>query len=175
MKRLHSALVLLLLVTAPAQLSGSAWSEPLDTIQQVGAEGAGNAEAAAAWRELTSQGPEIVVPVLEAMEKAGPLARNWMRTAVETVFDRGLDDGTELPAAELKAFVTNRDHDPLARHLAFGLFQKVEPESASALVSSMIDDPSPPLRRNAVAQLIDQGRELLATNKTASAALLSDA
>src|SRR5690606_21351223 len=84
--------------------------------------------------------------------------------------------GTDLPAPQLEAFVLNRDHEPNARHLAFDLYGKVSPEAAAALVPGMIDDPSPSLRREAVAQLLGQGRKTLNEgDKDESAALLGRA
>ena len=77
-----------LTLLSPGKLRSEMWTGPLHQIAKVGLEGTGNAEAAIAWAELAQQGPEIIVPTLEAMEGAGPLARNWMRSAVETVFDK---------------------------------------------------------------------------------------
>lgn len=152
------------------------WTAPLGTIQDVGPEGSGNAAAADAWKELTSQGPEVILPTLGAMENAGPLARNWMRTAVETVFDRELAAGTDLPTTAIESFVLDRNNEPNARRLAFDLFTKVSPDAAAALIPGMIDDPSAPLRRDAVAQLITEGKALLADDKKdASAEVLGRA
>ena len=80
----------LFLSLSPAPLRSAEWSGALEQILKVGPEGAGNAEAARAWGELTAHGSEVILPVLEAMETAGPIARNWMRSAVETVFEREL-------------------------------------------------------------------------------------
>jgi len=166
----------ILLALGTAQLSAEPWTEPLGTIKKVGPEGSGNAEAAEAWKELTSQGSAVIIPTLGAMENAGPLALNWMRTAVETVFDRELAAGNDLPTAEIESFVLDRDNAPNARRLAFDLFTRVSPDAAAALIPGMIDDPSAPLRRDAVAQLVAEGKALLADDKKdASAEVLGRA
>jgi len=144
-----------------ADLHAEAWTAPLDQISKVGPEGAGNAEAATAWADLTSQGSEIIVPVLESMGSVGPLARNWMRSAVETVFEKQLAASAELPVEGIKNFLLNRDNEPNARRLAFDLYHRINPNDADIIVPSFIDDPSPGLRREAVDQLIDEGRDLL--------------
>ena len=144
-----------------ADLNAEAWTTPLDQISKVGPEGAGNAEAAKAWAELTGQGFEIIIPVLQAMESASPLARNWMRSAVETVFEKQLAASADLPVDGIKTFLLDRENEPNARRLAFDLHHRVNLNDADAIVPGFIDDPSPGLRREAVARLIDEGQNLL--------------
>jgi hypothetical protein len=145
----------------PSKLRSETWTGPLNQIAKVGLEGTGNAEAANAWSKLTQQGPEVIVPILEAMEGAGPLARNWMRSAVETVFDKQLTASADLSAEEIKNFVINRNNEPNARSLAFDIYRRIDPGDAAAVIPGFVDDPSPDLRREAVAQLIDKGQILL--------------
>ena len=166
----------LFLGLSPAPVHAAEWSGALEQILKVGPEGAGNAEAAKAWGELTSHGAEVILPVLEAMETAGPIARNWMRSAVETVFERELAAKAALPADQIKAFVLDRKNEPNARRLAFDLYGKVSPDDAGKLIPGMIDDPSAPLRRDAVGQLLAEGRALLeAGDKEKSLATLTRA
>ncbi len=166
----------LCLTFSPALLSSAEWSGPLQQILKVGPEGAGNTEAAAAWADLTAHGPEVILPLLEAMETAGPIPRNWMRSAVETVFERELAAGATLPASQIRAFVVDRKNEPNARRLAFDLYGKVSPADAGTLIPGMIDDPSAPLRREAVARLITEGNaQLDAGEKEQSLATLDRA
>ncbi len=137
------------------------WSAPIEQLRKVGREGAGNNEAAAAWNALTALGSEMLVPVLAAMDGSSPLARNWMRTAVETVFDRELRAGKTLPGDAIKAFVLDRNNEPNARRLAFDLYLKLAPDDAAALIPGFADDPSPALRRDAVAKLLAEGKTQL--------------
>jgi hypothetical protein len=158
-------LFLLLVLSTPVFTRANSIPDSLAALQAVGPEGEGNTEAAAAWKALTDQGAEIIVPTLEAMQEASPLARNWMRTAIETVFRRELDAGSDLPTAAIGEFLTDRENEPNARRLAYDLFVEVDPEKAAELIPGMIDDPSPALRREAVAQLIDQGKGFLKEEK----------
>ncbi|MEM9283508.1 MAG: hypothetical protein AAGA96_16920 [Verrucomicrobiota bacterium] len=153
----------------PASVQAEAWQESLEIINQVGPEGNGNAEAAKAWRKLTMQGPEMMIPSLIAMDSAGPLARNWMRSAVETVFERSMEAGIEMPASELREFLLDRNNDPLARRLAFDLFEQIRPQSAQASIPGMINDPSPALRRLAVTRLLNSGKAHLVGGKREAA------
>ncbi len=160
------ATLLTLTVHSSPGLRAAEWTEPLAQIGKVGFKGSGNVEAAKAWSDLTAQGPEIIVPVLAAMETAGPLARNWMRSAVETVFERELSNSADIPAADIKNFLLDRDNEPNARYLAFDLYQQLSPEDAAFLIPSFVDDPSPPLRRERVEQLISEGQSLLDEGKS---------
>lgn len=160
MKPILLPLCLSLVLPFSSALAAS-WSEPIEQLRKVGPEGAGNTEAAAAWSALTALGPEMLLPVLAAMEGSSPLARNWMRTAVETVFERELTAKKPLPGDQIKAFVLDRANEPNARRLAFELYTKLSPDDAAALIPGFADDPSPALRRDAVAKLLAEGKAQL--------------
>src|SRR5437660_930311 len=93
-------------------LTGNAAAEELDTllaqIKKVGKEGKGNAAAAKAWRELAKLGPEALPSILAGMDDADAVAANWLRAAVESIADRTLSSGRQLPAEKLEAFVRER-------------------------------------------------------------------
>ena len=83
-------------------------ADPLDPllarIKSVGREGAGNAEAASAWRELARQGAEELPTILAALDDADATAANWLRSAVDAIAERELTAGRSLPAAKLESF-----------------------------------------------------------------------
>lgn len=174
----HFALLGLLLTWSHASLlpAYAEVSESLRTIQSVGLEGKGNSEAAQAWSELVETGPTIILPSLQAMGEASPLARNWLRSAVEAVVENARSSDAELPTAEIRQFLLDRSGEPNARTLAYDLYASIDEKAAIELVPGMIDDPSPGLRREAVGQLIGKGKSLLADEKTEeSAATLRNA
>lgn len=176
MRRLIPLSLLAVALLFPILSHAEAWKEPLAKLKQVGPEGAGNEAAAGAWQDLTEQGTVIIIPTLEAMGEASPLARNWMRTAVETVFANELKAGGNVPVDELHEFVSDRGNDPKARELAFELFSQVAPDESAKMIPDMLDDPSTALRRKAVAQLIARGQEALkAGEKDKSGELLGNA
>ncbi|MDF1659017.1 MAG: hypothetical protein P1U58_15480 [Verrucomicrobiales bacterium] len=146
-------------------------SEHLAKLKAVGPEGKGNSEAAAAWSEITSGPAASIVTILEAMDGSSPLSMNWMRSAAEAILEKEKVSGSELPSDELQAFLLNRENDPKARYLAYDFLVEIAPEDTSSLVPDMIDDPSPPLRRVAVAELIAQGRSQLSTSDQAATTL----
>lgn len=135
-------------------------ADPIATIRAVGPEGAGNQAAAAAFESISAADTTAIVPLLRAIEASNPLARNWLRSAVEVIVERELKAGKSLPLAELKAFVLDRDRAPEARRLAFDLMKKIDAASAQSLVPGFLDDPGTELRRDAVAQLMAKAKVL---------------
>src|SRR6186997_2001542 len=97
----------------------SAAEEPAASIQvitKVGREGAGNAEAAAAWKSLVRSGPEALLPILRALKDDAPLAANWLRPAFEAVAEKALA-AKKLPTAELTAYLEDTKNGGKARRI----------------------------------------------------------
>src|SRR5262245_4614183 len=121
----HAATLASLLLL-PA-LTFAADIEPLlKQIKAVGREGAGNAEARAAWKELVQIGPSALLPTLAAMRDASPASANWLRTVVDAVAERELRAGRALAAEPLEMFVKDTQQDPAARRLAYEWLAKVD-------------------------------------------------
>ena len=155
-----------LLALCPALiLPGQALSNPVDPaqhiaiIQAVGPKGAGNPEAAAAFQALSGAKASSILPLLRAIEESNPIARNWLRSAVEVIVERELTDKKPLPFEELKKFLADRTQAPEARRLAFDLMLAIDRETSEKLIPGFIDDPSTELRRDAVALLMGSSRK----------------
>jgi hypothetical protein len=101
------------------------------------------------------QPASALVPILDGIDRANPLAENWLRGAFEAIADRHLKEGSPLPAAELERFALDRTHAASARQLAFDWLTKVDPNASDRLVPGMLDDPNVEFRRQAVQRLID--------------------
>lgn len=159
------------LATGQAALPGG-FDSAVTTLQSVGPEGAGNPEAAAAWKTLSEADADAVLPLLTAMEKSSPLARNWLRSAVEVIVERELKTGAALPVTELGAFLLDVRQSPRARRLAFDTLSRIDPDTAAKLVPGFLDDPSTELRRDAVQRLMDEGKSLTDSDNKPAAVLL---
>lgn len=122
----------------------------MKVLRSVEAEGKGNAAATAAFKEVASAPLSVIPGILGAMDGANDYALNWLRSAVETVEQRGRAGGKKLPVAELEAFLKDTRHHPRARRLAYELIQRSEPERAKALLPGFVNDPANELRRDAV-------------------------
>lgn len=128
-------------------------SDSIKTIRAVGPEGRGNAAATKAWKTLSQAEVNALPQILQSMKGASPLAANWLRASVDTIASRSKN----LPIAELINFIKDHQQDPLARRLAFELIQNANPNQAKKIIPGLINDPSIELRREAVAQIIEEG------------------
>ncbi len=141
------------LVTAASTIASP---EAIKTILAVGPEGKGNKQAAQAWSELIkSDNPGSLMMLLTSMDEASPVAANWLRSAAEVIAGN-LESGDKLSLNELGAFFLDHGHAPRARRFAFELIRKADPATAKAMVPGLLNDPSSELRRDAVAQLMEQ-------------------
>jgi hypothetical protein len=145
--------------SAAAEESGA--GPLLAKIKAVRGEGAGNAEAAKAWRELVKLGPDALLDILAALDSEEPISANWLRTAVDAIAERELAARRPLPAARLEAFVRDTKQPPAARRLAYDWLARVDPTAPKRIIPGMLDDPSRELRRDAVALLIAQANDRL--------------
>lgn len=141
------ALCLFNLISAQAADLDSA----LAALRAVGPNAAGHAAAAAAWKTAAQADASRLPKLLAALDRANPLAANWILTAIDAV----VESKTALPAKELEKFLLDRSHDSKARRLAYELLASVDPTAGDRLVPSMLNDPSLEMRRDAVARLID--------------------
>ncbi|MBM82201.1 MAG: hypothetical protein CMJ78_16665 [Planctomycetaceae bacterium] len=156
MKRLFLALAIatwianFTLAAEPAQL--------IKTIKAVGKEGQGNEAASQALRELAQADAKVLPTILTSFDGANLLASNWLRSAVETIADRTVKKGKDLPIVQLEQFVLDIKQNPRARRLAYEWLAKVDGEAQDRLIPGMLLDPSPEFRRDAVSRLIDSAK-----------------
>jgi hypothetical protein len=155
----------LLSAALAAPVGESDLHQALAAVRGVGPNGRGSAAAARAWPVLAAAGVDQLPVLLAGMDGANPLARNWLRAALDPVLDRAAKAKQPVPAAALEAFLRDVRHDPQARRLAYELVVKAEPAAAERLLPGLLDDPSPELRRDAVARLLDQADKLFQENK----------
>jgi hypothetical protein len=147
---------LLALVLAPALAGAADPSALLAKIRAVGAEGKGNAEAAAAWKEVVKQGTPALLPTLAAMDGADVVAVNWLRNAASAIAENALAAGQPLPVKDLEAFILDRKHSGTGRRVAYEWLCRVDEAAPKRLLPRFVDDPGQELRRDAVAALLNQ-------------------
>ncbi len=147
----------LMISSVPALAAGNSRIAPLVArIRAVGPEGAGNVEAAAAWKELAQLDGGAMPAILASMDDADPIAANWLRAAVDTIAERELAAGRPLPRRELEGLVRDTRQAAMARRAAYEWLLRVDPTAPQRLLPGMLHDPAPPLRRDAVERLVHQ-------------------
>ena len=167
-----AAIITTLSVVTPTMVR-SAESEDLKsafhTIRQVGPEGKGSAEAAEAWKVLAKTPIEQLPLLLAGMDGANPLARNWIRAAVDEIVERAERGKKPLPKVSLENFLADTSHDPQARRLAFDLLVQQDKTTSDRFLPKMVNDPSPELRRDAIGRVLDDAEKLFGAEKKAEA------
>ena len=123
--------------------------------------------ASAAWRQLADAKVEQLPVLLAGMDGSSAVARNWLRSSIDQVLETAKKDNKPLPYTELEAFVRERKHDPQARRFAYELIVEHDKKAEDRFLPTMLDDPSPELRRDAVARLLEQGSKVFEGDKKA--------
>jgi len=169
-RTIRTSALFTLLALAPALLGAEPIETALERIKKVGREGQGNAEAASAWRELARQDPDKLPTILAAFDGADATAANWLRAAVDAIAERELTAGRTLSAAPLEKFVKDTGHDGQARRLAYEWLVRVDATAPARLLPAMLEDPGAELRRDAVAGVLQEGKDLFNKKDRAAAA-----
>jgi len=145
---------------------------PIEAILAIGPEGKGNTKASEAWGELTTHSDQKTLMMLfDAMNDAGPVASNWLRSAAEVVF-KNLEEKQIVSSNVLGEYFLNEKNPSKARRFAFELIKRNAPEAANEIIPGLLNDPSPELRRDAISLLIKKGQSLENENKKDSAILI---
>ncbi|MDF1812637.1 MAG: hypothetical protein P1V20_10490 [Verrucomicrobiales bacterium] len=162
-----SALVCLVVCSLLVPAKADPVADSVAIIRKTGPEGAGSTAAAAAWETLSKLDASAIVPLLESMDGSGPVAKNWIRSALEVIFTKTARESPDsLPMGDVESFLLNTRHPSPARKLAFDLIASVDAEKASGLKPRFLNDPSPELRLDAVQLMISKGQSLLDEGKT---------
>ena len=157
MPRAPGALLTVLLLAAPA--AAADFDALVQRIKSVGPEGAGSAEAAAAWKELSRLGPDDLPRLLAALDGAAPTAANYLRSAIDAVAERARAARRPLPAAALESFLHDTKHSGRARRLAYELLCTADPTASKRLLPTFLNDPGAELRYEAVAVAVAEARQ----------------
>ncbi len=139
--------------------------ELLTTIQAVGAEGKGNVAAGKAWKELTSKGLKALLPTLKALDEGNFRARNWLRSAVNSLVEKAKAGKSSLPIDKLENYIVRNPNRGPGRKLAFDLIAARDPNARDRLLPGLTNDPSSGLRRAAIAYQLEKAATLLKDNK----------
>jgi hypothetical protein len=153
----------------PTTTLADSLNDSLHALQQIGKEGAGHAEAMAAWQVVAAAPADQLPLILAAMRDDNPLTNNWIRAAVDTIAERTIRDGDQLPQAAMEKHLADRSQSARSRRLAFEWLTQVDPALRDRWIPRLLDDPSLELRREAVA------RELQRAEAAEKAAQRNDA
>jgi hypothetical protein len=155
----------LLLWNAVEASSAADVKNAVGVIRAVGPDAKGSAAAAKAWQLLAAADAAQLPELLAAMDGANPLARNWLRSAIDQVLETAKKEKKPLPLPALESFLQESKHDPKARRLAYELILEIDKTAADRYLPNMMDDPSPELRRDAVARALEEAEKVFNSDK----------
>ncbi|MBX7167057.1 MAG: hypothetical protein K1X74_12070 [Pirellulales bacterium] len=164
-----SVLTLVLGVWFAAAAQADELDDAVAQIALVATEGQGNEAAGVAWATLAQTKSGELPRLLAALDRASPLAANWIRSAVDAVADKALDSGEKLPVQQLEEFVRNQRHSPRARRVAYECLCRVDDQAPDRLIPGMLEDPSVEFRRDAIDRLIPQAEAAIKADKKPNA------
>lgn len=173
--RMLLSLALVFCAAPSSRGEDAAVAKQIDIIRAVGPKGKGHKEASVAAVQLQKSGIENLTQVLAGMDGANPLATNWLRGVAEAIALSHVEQGKELPIAELEKFFAQTKHSPRGRRLAYELIASVDPMAEQRLIPPLQTDPSLELRYDAIRLAMEKGAKLEKEDKEAATKLYREA
>lgn len=130
---------------------GQSIKSQIEAVKNIGPKGKGHPAAIAAMQVLQDQDASAIPEMLVGMDGADILSANWLRSAIESVASKN----ENIAWDKIENFLTETEHSPFGRRLAYEMIVNHDPEKKNALLPKMLDDPCLEIRRDAVAFLID--------------------
>lgn len=141
----------------------------LKELRAVGPEGSGSLKARAAWDRLVACGPDVLPPLLEAMDTPDTVTANWLRTAFDRIADKAFKgDGKGINADALLRFARDPKRQGRARRLALDVIERTRPGTRAGLLRGWVDDPE--FRHDAIEQTLadlDRDKEVPSDRRVA--------
>jgi hypothetical protein len=148
---------ILLVIGIVPIVSADDFDADIADIRAVGPQGVGSAAARKAARRLAESGPQVLTPLLVAMDTDNIVAANWFRTACANIVTRELEKGEpQLPVEFLREYVNDTRRQGRARRLVLELLDRLDPQFSTAWVPTRLDDPD--FRDDAVAAVLAAGQ-----------------
>jgi hypothetical protein len=156
---------LALLTIVGIAVGQGSWQKDIDRLLRAGR---GSPEGRAAWERLSEAGPEVLLPLLEAMNTADTVRANWLRTAFDRAVEREMKTGgKKIDVDGVLAFVRDARKQGRVRRLALDVVESLRPGTRDKLVAGWLDDPE--FRYEAVAQVLEAAQAALKQNAAADA------
>ncbi|WP_442481355.1 hypothetical protein [Aeoliella sp. SH292] len=137
-------------------LASESVDEAIVTIRTASPTAAATSEVQASWKILAAAEANEMTTILRGMDDSNPAVENWIRTAVDAIGTRTLEQGGELPKSQLEELLADTSAAPRARRTAYEWLEKIDADGAHELLAGMTNDPSLELRYDAVAAGMQQ-------------------
>ena len=132
----------------------SALQEALNAVLAAQPESATDAVVAPAWQLVADAGYNDLPSIFAALDKASPVAANWLSMAVDRIVATHSDRGDPYPFDLLQATALDQAHGLVTRKTAIDLLERADPELVTRLQPQLLHDREAELRYGAVEQAI---------------------
>ncbi|MEO1498320.1 MAG: YdjY domain-containing protein [Planctomycetota bacterium] len=112
----------------------------------------------AAWGAVATVEPTAWPAVLRGLSEAGPLAANWLSSALTAASQNGTPTDADITA--LRGVLEDLSLAGPARRAAYELIVEHRPLLRERMLEGLVDDPNEQLRFDAVAQLLDRAEAI---------------
>ncbi len=123
-------------------------------LSRVEAHGEGNEEAAQVMPLVAKLNHSSILPLLYAMNQASPIGDNWIRAAIIKILQSS--NSKNFPESKILKFLKDEKNVGSSRRAAFELLQDNRPGIVQSIIPSLLHDPEPSLRREAIAKILDE-------------------
>lgn len=130
-------------------------------LNRIGREGAGNEAAISVLNQVPTMSAADGLTLIRSMQDDNRLAANWLRLSAQSVFDRSPPN-----ASDLRQIINDPQAGDLSREAAFAFLSEFQTEAAQALVPAFEGDSCLPLRRFAIARLLESAASESAAGNT---------
>ncbi len=111
------------------------------------------------WQVLSQANREQILDLLASLDRAGPVAANWIRPAIDAALAALAQQDERLSAAELEQFIRDTQHGWRSRQLALRELARSYPSASAQLEADLIHDPVADFRQPAITQLLARAAE----------------
>ncbi len=139
---------------SPANADPPTWDESLEAILAIDDNIDQQSQQAGAWQVLAASDIGQVFTLFDALDKAGPLAANWIRPALDAAIDRLGQSGEKLSSDRLVQFIRDTRHGRHSRELALRELGALYPAEKKQLDRGLLNDPVALFRQPAIDQLL---------------------
>jgi len=114
---------------------------------------------AAAWKVVSRGTYEQFPPIFDAMDRASPLAANWLCMALDRIHASERAAGHELPLDLLRQTALNSSRALRTRKTAIELLRSSGERHVEDLQASLLNDPEAELRYPAIQRKIEEAKQ----------------
>jgi hypothetical protein len=119
-----------------------------------------DARISTTWQVVAQAEFDELPLVFAALDKANPLAANWISMALDRIVETQTAGGQPLPVNVLRKTALDAARSLVTRKTAIDLLRRTDAALVESLQSQLLDDPEAELRRPAIEKGINEAKDM---------------